>query len=86
MYSLQTLRKKAYDVNHRIEKGYQRYHRNNAIYTNMMGEKFEGYNLRNLETGFLVWDCYNNDYDHLWQLRDVEEFLKGIYLEKGLKW
>ena len=29
MYSLQTLRKKAYDVNHRIEKGYQRYHRNN---------------------------------------------------------
>lgn len=86
MYSLQTLRKKAYKVNHRIEKGYQRFHRNNAVYINVTGEKFDGYNMRNLETGLLVWDCYNNKYDHTWQLEDVEEFLKGIYLKKGLKW
>ena len=27
----------------------------------------------------LVWDCYDSNYDHLWTLEDVEEFIKGEY-------
>lgn len=29
--------------------------------------------------GFLVWDCYDSNYDHLWTLEDVEEFIKSEY-------
>lgn len=85
MYSESTLRKKAAAAGYSIEKGFQHYH-NGTIVTNWNGERFTGYNVKNLATGFYEWGCYDNNYDHLWQLEDVEEFLKKIYLEHDMKW
>lgn len=33
-YSLATIRKKAFNAGYRVEKGFQHYHYNNAVFTN----------------------------------------------------
>lgn len=85
MYSEQTLRRKSAEAGYRIHKGFQHYH-NGAIVTNWNGERFTGYDVVDLATEFSVWGCYDQNCDHLWQLEDVEEFLKDVYLKNGLKW
>lgn len=35
-------------------------------------------------TGFYEWGCYSENFDHLWNLDDVAEFLKGEYETRGL--
>lgn len=86
MYSISTLRKRAYKVNHKISKGFQHYLYNNTVVRDCNGDAYTGYNLEDLSRGFLVWGCYDNICDHLWTLEDIEEYLKGIYEENGLKW
>ena len=44
-YSLATIRKKALNAGYRIEKGFQHYHYNNAVFTNWNGERFTGFNV-----------------------------------------
>lgn len=87
-YSLATIRKKVFNAGYRVEKGFQHYHYNNAVFTNWNGERFTGFNVWNLSTNTLEWDsgCYDNNYDHLCTLEDVEDFLKSVYKKAGLEY
>ena len=85
-YSLNTIRKKALKAGYRVEKGFQHYHYNNSIHTNWNGERFTGFNVWDLSTNSLVWDCYDSNYDHLWTLDDVDIFIKSVYEKAGLEY
>lgn len=86
MYSISTLRKRAKAAGYSIEKGFQHYTVSGAIFTNWNGEKFPGYMLLDLAKGEYVYGSYDQTYTHLWQIEDVEEFLKNIYEKNGLNW
>lgn len=84
MYLETTLRKRATDTGYKISKGFQHYP-NGAIITSWNGERFTGYDVTDLATGFSVWRCYDNNCNHLWRLEDVEQFLKDVYLKHDMK-
>lgn len=88
-YSLEAREKKArrkgLEAGYKVSKGFQRYH-GGGICKNCNGKPYTGYNVEDLSTGILVWDCYNSNYDHLWTIDDVENFLKTVYKEHGLKY
>ena len=88
MYSLTTLRKRAYEAGYRIEKGFQHYMYNDAVCRYCNGDAYTGYNVWDLSNNQLVWGsgCYDRNYDHLCTLEDVEEFLKEAYERAGLTW
>ena len=86
MYSLTTLRKRAYAAGYRIEKGFQHYTVTGAIFTNYCGDRFSGYMVKDFSTGIYEWGSYDEHFTHLWTLEDVEEFLKQVYEKSGLTW
>ena len=84
-YSLKTIRNKAYEAGYKVSKGFQHYlYNGEAVVRDCNGEPYTGYIVEDLRTGFLVWDCYDSNYDHLWTLEDVEEFIKGEYEKAGI--
>jgi hypothetical protein len=80
------LRKKAKKAGFEIHKGFVHYMHNGCVYTDQCGNRETGYSVTDLSTGFLVWGCYNNFYDNLWSLDDVETFLRNQYREYELEW
>ena len=85
-YSVGTIRKKALKAGYKVSKGYQHYMYNGAVVKDCNGEPYDGYNVEDLTTGTLVWGCYDSNYDHLWGLDEVEEFLEKAYRDKDLKY
>lgn len=85
MYSLVTLRRKACRIGYVIHKGYQRYLSGNAIVRDEEGNPITGYCLVDLTDHTLVWGSYNEVFCYLYDLRDVEDFLKLRYAEENLK-
>lgn len=87
MYSLTTLRKRAYEAGYRIDNGFQHYN-NGAVCRDCNGSAYTGYNVWNLSTGYQVYEsgCFDGNRDHLATLEDVEEFLKAEYEKAGLTW
>lgn len=86
MYSISILRQKAKKAGYSIEKGFQHYTVSGGIFTNMWGERFTGYMVKDLATNEYVWGSYDACYTHLWQLEDVEEFLKSTYEKYDMEW
>ena len=84
MYSKKTIYKKARNAGYAVEHGFQHYH-SGEIVSNYRGERFTGYMVYD-PTGYAVWGSYDQYYDHLWTLEDVENFIKGVYEENGLKY
>lgn len=79
-YSEQTIYKKARAIGYSVHKGKVHFMSNNyPVYSDEVG-----YNVVDNSTGFTVWGCYNNLFDHLWNLDDVEDFLKSEYDNLGL--
>lgn len=85
-YSLSTIRKKAYAAGYRVEKGFQRYRYNNAVCRDCNGVAYTGYEVQDLTTGYYEWGSYDENFTHLWNLEDVEEFLKSVYEKAGLEY
>ncbi len=85
-YCERTLRRKALNINYEIHKGYVHYMDNGAVFKDESGNKQTGYSVTDLSTGFDVYGCYNNCFDNLWDLQDVESFLKEQYKHLELKW
>ena len=83
-YNESTLRRKAYKIGYQVVKGFQ--HFNNGVYHNSKGERFTGYMVRDLITGNYEWDCYDEYFDHLWDLENVADFLEREYAACGLRW
>lgn len=82
---LRKLRKKAAKVGYGINKGFQHWlSEGYPIFRDCYGDRSIGYNVIDWSTGFNVWGSYNNMMDHLWNLDDVEEFIKGEYERLGL--
>lgn len=85
-YSYETIRKKAREAGFKVNKGFQHYWRNGAVIRDYNGAAYTGYIVENLSTGMLVWGCYDEHYDHLWTLEDVEEFIKAEYEKAELEY
>ncbi|MDY2627013.1 MAG: hypothetical protein SOW08_01660 [Lachnospiraceae bacterium] len=82
-YTIQTLRKRAKAAGYSIHHGFQH------IFCEgypVAPDRSTGYLVINEVTGCGEPGSYNSGRDHLWQLEDVEEFLKGVYEENGLDW
>lgn len=85
-YSEKTIRYKALAAGYSISKGFQHYMYNGSICTDCYGNRCVGYNVLDLSCGFSVWGCYDNNYDHLWTLEEVESFIRSVYEESGLEY
>lgn len=83
-YVLSTLRNKAYNINYKVEKGFVHYR--DVVDYDCHGKRHSGYDVLDLETGFYVPGCYDEHFDHLWDLDDVANFLKDQYAKRGLDW
>lgn len=84
MYTESTIRRKAYAIGYQVRKGFQ--HFGNFVYHDSYGDRFTGYMVMDLRTGFYVWGSYNENFDFRWDLDDVVEFLKGEYEARDLPW
>ena len=85
MYCEKTLRKRAEKIGYAIEKGYQHYMAfDGAVFRDCNGKPRTGYNVIHLETNCLVYPCYNGAFDHLFDIEDLESFLKTEYQKLGL--
>ena len=85
LYKEKKARKKAYEAGYKVSKGFQHYN-NGAVCRDCNGEAYTGYMVLDLTTNTYVWDCYNEHFDNLWTLEDVEDFIKGKYEEAGIKY
>ncbi|MDO4206840.1 MAG: hypothetical protein Q4D15_04500 [Lachnospiraceae bacterium] len=83
-YSENTIRRKAHYIGYQVQKGFQHFHRN--VFYDSAGKRHTGYMVKDLKTGFYEWGCYSENFDHLWDLDEVIEFLKGEYEALGLIW
>ncbi|SEL89645.1 hypothetical protein SAMN04487770_12026 [Butyrivibrio sp. ob235] len=81
MYSESTLRKKANAVGYSISKGFVHYLGNGYP----IAYREVGYNVIDNLNNINVWGCYNEVYDHLWSLEDVNDFIKSIYQDSNLE-
>ena len=82
-YALSTLRRKAYDINYQVVKGFQ--HCRDAVIYDENGNRQTGYMVKDLTIGYFV-EGYDEYYDFLMDLDDVNEFLKNRYSALGLDW
>lgn len=85
-YSIQTIRKKAYEAGYKVSKGFQHYMCGGAVVRDCNGEAYTGYIVEDMTTGLLVWGCYDANYDHLWTIEDVEEFIKAEYKKAEIEY
>lgn len=80
-YSESTIRRKAKQLGYSIHKGFMHYlgSKNYPVW-----RREAGYNVTDDMTGQWVWGCYNELFDHLWSLDDVESFLEEVSMAYGL--
>ncbi len=64
-YTLATIRKRAFDVGYRVEKGFQHYLYKGAVVTDYRGNRYRGYRVKNLSNGLYERGSYNNLFDYL---------------------
>ena len=84
MFTESTLRKRASAINYCVSKGFMHYGK--YVYHYPDESRRKGYMVMDLNTGYYVFGCYDSNFDNLWRLDDVEEFLRTKYQELGLKW
>ena len=77
-YTLATIKKRAFGVGYRVEKGFQHYLYNGSVVTD--------YRVMILSNGLYEWGSYNDLFDYLWTLEDVEKFLKSVYKAARLEY
>ncbi len=83
-YSESTLRKRAYKIGYQVQKGFM--HFGKSVFYDQNGERSSGYMVKELQYGFYVWGGYDSNFDFLWSIEDVEDFLKEQYESLGLTW
>jgi hypothetical protein len=84
-YSERTIRRKALEAGFKVEKGFQHYN-NGAVVRDCNGEAYTGYMVFDYSKNTYVWDSYNQYYDHVWTLEDVENFIKAEYEKAELEY
>ena len=85
-YTLATIKKRAFGVGYRVEKGFQHYLYNGSVVTDYRGNRYRFYRVMNLSNGLYEWGSYNDLFDYLWTLEDVEKFLKSVYKAARLEY
>ena len=84
MYSISTIRRKAYAIGKQVMKGCL--HFQDSVFYDAYGNRIPGYMVKDLRTGFCEWGSYNENFSFLWDLNDVVAFLKEEYEVRGLTW
>ena len=80
-YSEGTIYKKARNIGYSVKKGKVHFmHSDYPVYSDEIG-----YNVIDDQLNCMVWGCYNEVFDHLWSLEDVENFLRDEYRYLGLQ-
>lgn len=86
VYSEGTLRKRAYKIGFKIEKGFHHDEDGNLVTREYYG-RVTGYQVKDLNDGSYVSDSnIEGGSDYCWNLDMVEDFLKSEYENRGLKW
>lgn len=87
MYSEKTLRRKSRNAGFRLHKGFRHCFtmKGCPVYRYPDGTSEVGYILIDEVNNNLVWGCYDSHIDHLWQLDDVEDYLREFYQAHDLK-
>ena len=70
--------KLAKELGYTVRKGFMHYIYNNSVFKDENGNRISGYIVEDDDTGFAVWGSYNECFDFLWTLQDVENFLKSV--------
>lgn len=83
-YSISTLRRRAHKIGYHVQKGFRHFHQ--YVYHDEYGDRFPGYMVMDLQTGFYEWGGYDSNFSFLWDIEDVEDFLKEQYEALGLAW
>lgn len=76
--------KKAAEVGYKVSKGFRHYLYNGSVVSDESGNRKTGYEVTDMSTGLCVWGSYNETFDHLWSLKDVENFIRSVYESNGL--
>lgn len=86
MLSLSAIRRRAKNIGFQVEKGFVRFQ--GEVYYNADGKRETGYMVRELQTGSIVggFDNMGVCWSYTWDLKDVVDFLKGVYAEPGMAW
>ena len=85
-YTEDTLRRRAYKVGFKIEKGFQHDDDGNVIIRKGQGH-ISGYQVKDLKDGSYVFDSnFEGASNYRWDIDMVEDFLKGEYEKRGIKW
>lgn len=84
MYSENTLRRRAHKIGYQVQKGFM--HFGPYVFHNSYGTRYSGYMVKDLQAGINVYGSYNSTFDFLWDIEDVESFLKEQYEALGLAW
>lgn len=61
-HSESTIRRRTSNIGYRVEKGLQ--HFGQFVYHDSCDDRFTGYMVKDLYTGFYEWGCYSEDFDH----------------------
>lgn len=83
MYSITTIRQKAYKIGYQVKKGFQ--HIGRSVFYDSTGERHVGYTVSDIYTGLCAGGI-SGDFDNLWSLDDVVDFLKDEYESCGMIW
>ncbi len=84
-YSQKTIYNKARRVGYTVKSGFKHYMYNNAVHKDKRGERTVGYTLYRPD-GYPVKECYDNIFDNLFTLEDVEKYLMDVYKDMGLEY
>ena len=83
MLSEKTLRRRAYNIGCSIRKGYTRCGGNISL--DCEGKKSTGYMITDLATNGILAG-FNSAYYYIWDLAEVENYLRENYEALGLAW
>ena len=86
MYSEKTIRRKANEIGFVVSRGFQHYLYNGAVVKDYYGVAYTGYVVEDMTTGYYVWGCYDQCFDHIWTIEDVDEFIRGEYERAGMNY
>lgn len=86
-YSLSTIKRKACIAGFKVEKGFRHYMYGDCpVWTDMHGNRTSGYSIFDLSRNQYTPESYDNLFDNILSLEDVEKFIMSVYDNAGMEY